>query len=189
MVKLIDLDKTPFEVIDRRLTATRIAIEESASSLSNSRGEVVTGRDIENGLISVLGLDEIFGLLDRDIDSTQILSLLTDCNFSRLRPNVLCEIPFEESIMPEDFPLLLTEAKVKFKGEIWSIHKTDADPFPSNPHAHNYERQLKMDLRNGDLYSRKERRACGQIDRKNLVKLRDLVGQKNATILLPRLEI
>src|ERR1700722_8173469 len=146
MAKLIDLQKTPFEVVDRRLTATKIAITESVNSLSNTRGEVVARRDVENGLIAVLGLDEIFDILDRDLDSAQLLSLLADCDFARLRPNVLCEISLEESIMPEDFPLLLTEAKVKFKGEIWSIHKTDADPFPSNPHAHNYERRLKMDL-------------------------------------------
>src|SRR5207237_6227170 len=40
-------------------------------------------------------------------------------------------------------PILLTEAQVKLQGEIWIVHKNDADPFPSNPHAHNYRERLK----------------------------------------------
>lgn len=34
-------------------------------------------------------------------------------------------------------------------------HKYDRDTFPSNPHAHNYDRKLKMHLGTGDLYAGK----------------------------------
>ncbi len=51
------------------------------------------------------------------------------------------------------------------------VHKNDADPLPSSPHAHNYEQCLKMHLGTGDLYQRKERVALskflGACDNKN----------------------
>jgi hypothetical protein len=30
----------------------------------------------------------------------------------------------------------LAEADYRVKGEVWRVHKNDADPYPSNPHAH-----------------------------------------------------
>jgi hypothetical protein len=137
--------------------------------------------------LAPLQIIPITDILDRDIDSGEILTLLADYNFARLRPEKVCEIVLAESILPDGWPLLLREAQVKLRGEIWSVHKTDADPFPSNPHAHNYERSLKLHLGNGDLYLRRERKPCGHMERKNLMKLRDLVVQKNATITLPPL--
>jgi hypothetical protein len=154
-----------------------------------ARRETITRRDVENGLIDALGLDEIFDLLDRDIDSAQILSLLGDCDFARLRTEILCEIVLDESSIPAGVPLYLTEAEVKMRGERWTINKYDADPFPSNPHAHNYAQNLKLHLGNGDLYQHKKKVPCGRMPRKNLIMLRDLVVQKNMTIALPPLVI
>jgi hypothetical protein len=31
---------------------------------------------------------------------------------------------------------LLVQKDYKVDGEVWQVHKTDADPFPSKPHAH-----------------------------------------------------
>ncbi len=189
LARTFDLDRTPFEVLDRRHTAINFALGRSAEELSARRGESVTRRDVENGLVSVLGLEDIFDLLHRDIDTEEILALVGECDFARLRPETLCEIRLDESIVPEGVPLSLTEAEVKMKGEIWTIHKYDADPFPSNPHGHNYARALKLHLGNGDLYQNKSRVSCGRMAEKHLLKLRDLVLQKNATIALPCLEI
>src|SRR5260370_13521319 len=50
----------------------------------------------------------------------------------------LCEVVLEKSIVPVGVPMSLTEAEVKLDGEKWTVHKYDADPFPSNPHAHCY---------------------------------------------------
>jgi hypothetical protein len=137
----------------------------------------------------VLRLDEIFDLLDRDIDSTRILALLADLDFARLRPETLCEIVQDESIVPASVPLYLTEAEVKMRGEKWTINKYDADPFPSNPHAHNYAQDLKLHLGNGDLYQHKKKLSCGRMPKKHLIELRDLVMQKNTTIALPPLAV
>jgi hypothetical protein len=184
-----DLDKTPFEVLDKRITNLNRALDVCSKAFTETCSETVTRRDIENGLIEVLHLDEIFDLLHRDIDSREILALLAEVDFRYLRPVKLCEVSLDASILPDGLPLHLMEVEVKLKGEKWTVHKYDADPFPSNPHAHNYERSLKLHLGNGDIYLRRERKPCDQMERKNLVKLRDLVMQKNATITLPPLVI
>jgi hypothetical protein len=95
LAKPFDFDKTPFDVFDRRYAATNIALGRSSEILSARRGETVTRRDVENGLVSVLDLDDIF----EEIDTEEILSLLADCNFASLRPVVLGEVVFEESIL------------------------------------------------------------------------------------------
>ncbi len=77
---------------------------------------MITVREIEGALVDVLGLDEIADILDRDIDSAQILELLGSYNFARLRPEKLGEIVLAESIIPAGVPVLLTEAEVKLKG-------------------------------------------------------------------------
>ncbi|MGD1097026.1 MAG: hypothetical protein ABSB35_34185 [Bryobacteraceae bacterium] len=154
-----------------------------------ARGETITRRDVENGLVAVLRLDEISDLLDRDTDSTQILTLLSGYDFARLRPEKLCEILLDESIIPAGVPLYLTEAEVKMRGEKWTVNKYDADPFPSDPHAHNYARGLKLHLGNGDLYQHKKKVCCDRISKKDLIKLRDLVIQRSPSIALPPLMI
>jgi len=65
---------------------------------------------------------------------------------------ILCEIEFVESPIPSGTMRRLDEVTIKRDGCIWRIHKNDADPFPSNPHAHNVESGLTLDLSNGDLF-------------------------------------
>lgn len=83
---------------------------------------------------------------------------------------ILKEITFEYSILPNDLPRNITKKRLKVKGEIWEIHKNDADPFPSNPHAHNYEQDVKLHLGTGDLYRNHD--IVSKIKRKNLEKIR-----------------
>ncbi len=47
----------------------------------------------------------------------------------------LAQIEFEESPLPLGVMRCLDEVTIKRDGCIWRIHKNDADPFPSNPHA------------------------------------------------------
>jgi hypothetical protein len=53
----------------------------------------------------------------------------------------------------------------------------------------NYAQDLKLHLGNGDLYQHKDRLSYRRTEKKNLVRLRDLVLQKNATITLPPLAV
>jgi hypothetical protein len=64
-----------------------------------------------------------------------------------------------------------TKADVRLKGEIWRLYRYDADPFPSNPHAHSFRQNVKLHLGNGDYY--RARRIMGTMHKKDLVSLRD----------------
>jgi hypothetical protein len=65
---------------------------------------------------------------------------------------LLAEIEFEQSPIPDGTLRRLDEVTIKRDGCVWRIHKNDTDPFPSNPHAHNLESGLKLDLSSGGLY-------------------------------------
>jgi hypothetical protein len=184
-----DLDRTPFEVLDRRITSLNRTLGVCSQAFTQVCGATITRRDIENGLVAVLRLDDIFDLAHRDITSEEILALLADVDFARLRYVTLGEISIDESVLPADLPVHLLEAEVKLNGKKWTIHKYDADPFPSNPHAHNYAHNLKLHLGNGLLYLGKDRKSCGQMKAKELLTLRGLVQRCNATIVLPELAL
>jgi hypothetical protein len=91
LAKPIDLEKTPFDVIDTRIRTTGTALRESARALSLARMDAVTVGDVERALVDVLQLDEIFDLLQRDIDGEMIVTLLRDYDFTS-RPERLCEV-------------------------------------------------------------------------------------------------
>ncbi len=63
-------------------------------------------------------------------------------------------VVLESSVIPPDVYQSLYEERIKTKGEIWIIHKTDKDDLPSNPHAHNDDTGLKLHLGNGRLFQR-----------------------------------
>ncbi|MGH8322062.1 MAG: hypothetical protein ACRESX_00115 [Gammaproteobacteria bacterium] len=62
------------------------------------------------------------------------------------------EVEFEHSPIPADCMRMLLEETIKRDGQIWRVHKSDADLFPSNPHAHNIESGLTLCLSTGKLY-------------------------------------
>lgn len=109
------------------------------------------------------------------------------------------EAYLEQFIMSFDFETIRTEVEhettipyltrfhtkvaVKSRGEKWVLHKYDADPFPSNPHAHNFDQNLKLDLSNGGLFRKRERTAS--ISMKELLEIRMLFEQKG--FLMPPL--
>jgi hypothetical protein len=79
----------------------------------------------------------------------------------------------EEDIIPPGIPRLLREQRIRLNDNVWTIHRNDTDPFPSNPHAHNYAEGLKLDLSNGVLYD--YRRIAGRIKYKHLLTLRERI--------------
>ena len=66
--------------------------------------------------------------------------------------SVLCEVDLDHSPIPAGTLQRIIKVSIKRNGEIWRIHRNDADPHPSNPHAHNVESGLKLDLTDGSLY-------------------------------------
>lgn len=185
---MINLD-VGFDIIEARLLKLKAGLRESSSAISLERNDTVSIVEIELALIEVLDVDDIGDILNCDIDTQIILELLTGYNFERLRPEKLCEIVLEESIIPLGIPIFVTEAQVKLRGEVWVVHKNDADPFPSNPHAHNYQQRLKMHLGTGDLYIHKQKMPCKRMSRSLFIEFRDRLMQKNASLILPPLAV
>jgi len=86
------------------------------------------------------------------------LNVYDELKYFSFGKEVLGEIELygDDCIYPKGIPANLYEKQVKVKGQKWELHKHDDDPFPSDPHAHNYETGLKLDLSNGKLYKKKE---------------------------------
>lgn len=156
---------------------------EAREILSRLKGREIENIDIQLALMEVFKLEDEIDLIEKELSAEKIINLLKDFCFLKYHPEVLCEIQFDESIIPSDVPRLLTEVKIKNRGEIWIIHKNDLDPFPSNPRAKNYEAGLKLDLSSGDLYDR--RKHVGKISEKKLSEIRE----KAKAISLPPLKI
>jgi hypothetical protein len=172
-----------------RLRNTIAALQEAAEIISIGHDDTVSVGEIEGALVEVLRLDAHSDILDRDLDAEAITSLLSTYDFTRLRPKRICEIQLAVSFVPGGVTILLTEAKVKLRGEIWTVYKSDADPFPSNPHAHNYRLGVKMHLGNGDLYGYKEKVPSAKLRRSLLLEFRARVQQANPAIVLPPLAV
>jgi hypothetical protein len=78
---------------------------------------------------------------------------------------------FQESPIPAGTFRRLDEATIRRDGCVWRVHRYDPDPFPSNPHAHNVESGLKLDLSSGRLYFG-ARDTEQSINRKHLLAIR-----------------
>jgi hypothetical protein len=128
---------------------------------------------------------EAIDLLDMKYTSDGIVSSLKDYDFKSKIPTETEQIILTDGILSKDLDIstLLLEERVKIKGEIWQINKYDADPKPSNPHAHNLDTGTKLHLGNGWLY--RKTKPIKQLSKKKLFKIREKV--KN--IELPLLEV
>ena len=143
--------------------------------------------EVQWALSNALGIesgsdDALEQLVARCPDATEIVRLVQGFNFAKFHPEKVDEVELEMDILPPDVSHLLFEQQIKRNGKIWTIHRNDADPFPSNPHAHNYDKNLKLDLSNGTLYRHKKPQ--GRVKHKDLLFLR---SQVRSDIELPPL--
>jgi hypothetical protein len=153
---------------------------------THSRLQQQCGYEIDRDVLKAvsvkrLGAESEIMLYRRDLPSVdELVDLLgEDAQAGRLA-GALQEIQLDESLFPPGMLDLFVEGTYKSGGEIWRIHKYDADPFPSNPHAHNVQTGLKLHLGTGELFEKSVSR--GQLPCKSLRKLRQLV---RADIELP----
>jgi hypothetical protein len=130
----------------------------------------VSPEETEDALVALLEIENPVDLLDHDWTANEIVDTLRNFNFASLSPEVLAVATLEASIIPNGVPRRLDEVKLKVRGEVWYIHKTDSDPFPSVPHAHNYDSGHTMDLGTGELYL--GRRLVGKISGRDLIDFR-----------------
>lgn len=142
--------------------------------LADLHGFTVTKEDVFNALFIRLsdkfGLEWQGDLWDLEMDFEEALQSVIDFNFQSLNQNILSD----SSIFPREL-LLNYKVRIKSKGLIWVIHLYDQDPFPSNPHAHQLENNIKLDLSNGKCY--KVRRYIYTLNKKDLLLLRQEAGR------------
>lgn len=90
------------------------------------------------------------------------------------------QLPDGRYILEEDY---------RVKGEVWRVHKSDADPFPSNPHAHcvgGAQRFIGCTLHLGtaELYS--GHKPLGRrLEAKQFARLIELIKPKFPGVTLP----
>lgn len=95
----------------------------------------------------------------------------------------IAELELDEPLVFEG--MFEWKADVKIKGQRWRVYQNDADPFPSDPHAHNYDQNVKLHLGTGQLY--RGRKLKDVLSRKIFLDLRDRFSAKG--IVMPPLEI
>lgn len=105
-------------------------------------------------------------LWDIDADFNRLKEILSNFDFK----TVLHTVKTSNEIIPRDY-LVGYKVSIKSKNLIWRIHKYDSDPFPSTPHAHLIDSNIKMDLSNGNCFKKKE--FIKTIKRKDLLKIRE----------------
>lgn len=159
--------------LERKLISYIKEMNIAKGTLSQLKSVEIESMDLQLALCAKLGIEsmEPVDLLDKELSSDQIIDLLRDYSFTK--PEIIAQIELEDSILPKGTPKLLTEQTIKVKGEIWVIHKSDVDPFPSTPHAHNYASGISLHLGTGEFF--KNRTSKGFLDCKKLIRVRDSI--------------
>ncbi len=177
----MDTDDTPRKLINHIAASTQ-----ALPVLSQLQGITLESIDIQNALCSVLEIDKIqpSALLAHDLTSDKIVELLYRFDFKQYHPEIIFEFQLESGnkIIPEKIPFLLTEKTDEKKGELWRVRKDGPDPWPSNPHACNYETGLRLHLGSGELFD-SDRQSVEKISDKKLQAIRGGLGD----ITLPEL--
>lgn len=140
-----------------------------SKELSEFHGIAISDRDVVTALFLICADQEdiewIGHVEDLDLVYDPTLAMLREFDFEALSQQI--EIP--NDVIPDEF-VSHKKVRVKVNGSIWIIHKNDADPFPSNPHAHNAEFNQKLDLSNGNCY--KKRQFLFKIPEKPFLRIR-----------------
>lgn len=104
-------------------------------------------------------------------------------SYDKLKSILLKELKSNIGIVEFDSPTLtlfevdnLEKATIKVNNRKWRIHKNDLDPFPSNPHAHEYENNWKLHLGTGEIFVKKKLK--GKLNKKDFQRLRTSAIQK-----------
>jgi hypothetical protein len=136
---------------------------------------IADAEGVENALFESFSLGDTADLLGLNLTRDSMLLALEGYDFRKFFPVVLAKVFFEDSIIPPSAPQKLEEKWVRHHGQLWQINRNDADPWPSNPHAHNLESGYKLDLSTGKLFF-KTRDVRERVSRKDLLAIREKAG-------------
>jgi hypothetical protein len=149
-------------------------VDATHSSLQERYGGNIDRDALKEAAVSRLGAENELMLVYQNLPTVDELADLLDEDAHDVRlAGPLQEIQLDESHFPPEMLSLLVEGTHKSGGEIWRIRKYDADPFPSNPHAHHVQTGLKLHLGTGEPFEKSVSR--GRLPCKSLRRLRDLI--------------
>ena len=158
-----------------RIEKWEMILESLVIHFASSHSGTLTREHIFDVLFILMGdkhkIEWAGDLYDIEIELKEAIELLSNFDFNVLYST----IETEEGFIPDEF-LIQYKVRIKNKGLTWIIHKYDADPFPSNPHAHQLNNNIKLDLSNGNCY--KIREYIHTVHKKDLLLIRELFAQK-----------
>jgi len=70
------------------------------------------------------------------------------------------------------------EFTLKRGGYKWRVHKSDPDHWPSKPHAHDYEGNVKLDIKDGSVWDVTTKKRVGRVKKSDLDELRDEITRR-----------
>lgn len=150
--------------------------------ISSDIGIEVSRKDVLSVLLMTLGdknnIEHPANTWDIPINFEKGLKIFFEFDFNAILNPIELDLDIESI-------LIAPKAKVKAAGFILYIHKYDQDPFPSNPHAHIVDQNIKIDLSNGNCY--RNRILIKTIKIKELLEIRKKA--EAVKIELPLLEI
>jgi hypothetical protein len=84
----------------------------------------------------------------------------------------------------------LIQKDYRVSGEVWRVHKSDADPYPSSPHAHcigGADRFIgyKLHLGTAELYDKKNKALGFFLEKKKFLRLIAMIQPKFPRTSLP----
>lgn len=150
-------------------------VENLSKYFTEALGTRINKQQIFNALFLLLSdkyeLERPSDIWDAEIDFDSAKNSLLLFNFETLNQQII--LPKE--IVPEEYVMMI-KVQIKSNGLIWFIHRYDADPFPSDPHAHQIDNNIKLDLSNGKCYRKRE--YLFSISKKELKAIRMLANKR-----------
>ena len=121
-------------------------------------------------------------VLYEELSGEQIFSIISEYYDRNGRPVVTANVDAEE-YLDEITDGKIDKAQIKIDGTVWTVHRSDRDSFPSNPHAHDYDNHVKLDLGTGLIYRGKEPYKI--MSKKELKALRYEISSRLPDLQLP----
>jgi hypothetical protein len=160
-------------------------LDELSKYLSSVQKKQIDRNEVFEALFMLLADDKNLewevDLWNLDATYNELQTLLLNFDFETLKKIVITD----DEIIPEEY-IFKRKVRIKEKGQIWVIHKNDVDPIPSNPHAHNLNSNIKLDLGNGDCFIKKK--WVYNIGKKQLLSIREK-AEKVFEGSLPKLKL
>ncbi|WP_146228810.1 hypothetical protein [Mesonia sp. K7] len=175
---------TEKEVSERLIQNSRLDdfLDKSSRELSKSLKFLISREDVFVAIFLLYKekekLEVPSELWVTKLDFNEVRNGLENFDFKIIHNRILTN-----TIIDKDF-LVNYKVRIKKKGLIWLIHKYDPDPFPSKPHAHLIDDNIKLDLSNGKLY--KKGKVIDTLNKKHLLEIRK---EANKNFILPKLSI